>query len=114
MAEQEQPRSAPKRKTGESLIVRAANNWQLADAAAIQALTRGDADPEQQKRALNWILRQACMLPEWAYQPGASDRDTNIALGRQFVGHQIVKLQHVDMQMVRRTEPNADTHEPKS
>lgn len=54
------------------------------------------------------------MLPEWPYQPGANDRDTNIALGRQFVGHQIVKLQNADLQRIRRNEPNADQPEPKS
>ena len=113
MAEKEQPTRPRQRKIGASLIEQAANNWDLADASAIQALTTGTASADQQKRALNWILRQACMLPEWAYQPGANDRDTNIALGRQFVGHQIVKLQHVDMQKARRDEPNADQHEPK-
>ena len=114
MAEQEQPRAAPKRKIGQTLIEQAANNWQLADASAIQALARGEADADQQKRALSWILRQACALPEWVYQPGDSDRDTNIALGRQFVGHQIVKLQNADLSKLRRSEPNADKHEPKS
>ena len=64
MAEQEQPKAAPKRKTGESLIVRAANNWQLADAAAIQALARGEAEPEQQKRARALMGEIRRSLPE--------------------------------------------------
>lgn len=116
MAEREQPRApqAPRTKPGQPLIQQAVNNWTLADASAIQALTRGEATPDQQKRALDWILRKACALPEWAYQPGTSDRDTNIALGRQFVGHQIVKLQNADMSRLRRSEPNADQAEPKS
>lgn len=114
MKETEQPSSPRPRKAGASLIEQSANNWQLADASAIQAVSAGTASPEQQKRAMGWILKHACMLPEWPYQPGANDRDTNIALGRQLVGHQIVKLQNADLQRIRRTEPNADQPEPKS
>lgn len=64
-----------------------------ADAAALQALQRGNATPEQQKRALDWIVLKACATYDFAYRPGpVGERDTNIALGRQFVGQQIVKL----------------------
>lgn len=62
-----------------------------ADTAALQALARGTATSDQQKRALDWIVLQACGTYDLAYRPGDTDRDTNIALGRQFVGQQIVK-----------------------
>lgn len=114
MRENEQPQKPRPRRIGASLIEQSANNWQLADASAIQAVSAGTASPDQQKRAIDWILKQACILPEWPYQPGMNDRDTNIALGRQFVGHQIVKLQNADLQRIRRSEPNADQPEPKS
>lgn len=88
--------------------------FDLASVSAIQALTRGEASPEQQKTALGWILRSACALPEWPYRPGMNDRDTNIALGRHYVGHQIVRMQQADIAKLRRTEPNADPHDPQS
>lgn len=62
-----------------------------ADTAALQALARGNATMDQQKRALDWIVLKACGTYDFAYRPGESDRDTNVALGRQFVGQQIVK-----------------------
>jgi len=62
------------------------------DAAAMQALENGRATPDQQKRALRWIVTHAAALNDWAYRPGDSDRDTNVALGRQFVGQMIVSL----------------------
>ena len=49
---------------------------------------------DQQKRALDWIVHKACATYDFAYRPGGpeGERDTNIALGRQLVGQQIVKL----------------------
>lgn len=67
------------------------------DAAALQALQRGNASPQQQKRALDWVVLKACATYDFAYRPGENDRDTNIALGRQLVGQQIVKLLNVKM-----------------
>ncbi|HEX6992375.1 MAG TPA: hypothetical protein VF151_10835 [Gemmatimonadales bacterium] len=87
--------------------------WELADASAIKALLAGTANGEQQRRAMKWILETACALPDWAYRPHGSD-DTHIMLGRQFVGHQIMKLAKVNLAAVRRREPNADPHEPQS
>lgn len=95
---------ATSRKT---LLEQAANDWELADASAIKALMAGTADATQQKRALDWILKKACALPEWAYQPGENDRDTNIALGRQFVGHLIMKLVHINLAAMPR-KPHSD------
>lgn len=65
-----------------------------ADAVALQAIAKGTATIEQQKRALDWIILKACATYDWPYRPGGEDgnRDTTIALGRQFVGQQIVKM----------------------
>lgn len=95
-----------------TLLERAANDWEMADASAIKALHDGTADAQQQKRALDWILKKACGLPEWAYQPGPDDRDTNVALGRQFVGHLIMKLVRVNLAAVkRRSESDAPSEQ---
>lgn len=67
------------------------SDWELADAAAMQALERGEANAEQQKRALGWIINKASLTYESTYSP-ISDRDSSFAQGRRFVGLQIVKL----------------------
>lgn len=71
--------------------------WQNADAQSLKALKRGDATPEQQRRALEWIIREACGTYDFAFRPGANDRETNLALGRQMVGQQVVKLINLDL-----------------
>jgi hypothetical protein len=60
------------------------------DIRAIQSLATGTASEGQQKRAFEWILYNACGINNINYYP--SDRDTAFALGREFVGHQIVKM----------------------
>lgn len=77
-------------------------HWDIADATAIRNLYAGTATPEQQKRAIGYITNTLCGLEDWPYRPGESDRDTNIALGRQFVGHMILKFLRVDLSKVRR------------
>ena len=90
--------------------------WELADASAIQAMAHGVASPEQQQRALKWIIEAAAGTYEMSYRPGGEDgrRDTDFAEGRRMVGNQIVKLVNVNLAAMRRKEPNADPHEPKS
>lgn len=72
----------------------------VADAEAIQAVMSGMADDEQQRRAMKWVLESACGLPVWAYRD--SPRETDIALGRQFVGQQIIGLSKVNISEMRR------------
>lgn len=67
--------------------------FMAADAEAIQALFRGEAGKDQQKRALKWILEDACGLPVWGFRE--TQRETDIALGRHFVGQQIVGLSKI-------------------
>ena len=68
--------------------------YENADVAAIQALAKGTATPDQQKRAIDWIINKGCATYDFPYRPGGmeGDRDTCIAIGRMFVGQQIVKL----------------------
>lgn len=65
--------------------------WETPDAAAIQALARGDASPEQQKRALAWITNSAAMTYDETFVAGQGDVSQFLA-GRRNVGLQIVKL----------------------
>ena len=114
----EQPR-ARRRSLQEAL--EAAAPWkpapyEIADAAAIQALARGDATKDQQRRALDWILYGPCHLRDEPYRPGGpeGDRDTAFALGQANVGRQIAKLMTVNIGALRKTDPRSDPIEPKS
>lgn len=73
-----------------------------ADATSIQALAAGSANEGQQRRALQWILQSACGIGAWPYRE--SQRETDIALGRQFVGQQIVGLSKVNISKLKREE----------
>lgn len=74
--------------------------YDLADVSAVQALARGDATPDQQQRALRWIIERAAGSYEFNYYP--SDRDTAFALGRAFVGQQLVKLTKLSVSDLKR------------
>ena len=74
--------------------------YELADAAAVRALMDGVATPEQQKRALKWIVETAAGTYEFHYYSG--ERDTAFALGRAFVGQQVVKMTKVNVGALRR------------
>lgn len=74
--------------------------YELADAGAVQAMSRGEASPEQQIRALKWIIEQASGTYEFQFYP--TDRETAFALGRGHVGQQIVKLTKLNLSSLRR------------
>lgn len=103
------PRTKAPPATGHSAWLPA--DYELADVTAIQAVHRGDASPDQQRRALGWIINQACRTYDFAFRPGADDRETNLALGRQFAGQQVVKMLHLNPSALQRREPNADPPE---
>lgn len=64
-----------------------------AEHLAVKAVFAGTADAEQQKRAMEWILDKACILKEQHFYPGEDGRrNTDMALGRAFVGKQIARL----------------------
>lgn len=72
------------------------------DAAALQAVAAGTANDGQQKRAIDWILKSACGLPVWPYR--ADERETCVALGRQFVGQQIMGVLKVNISTLKKRE----------
>jgi hypothetical protein len=65
--------------------------WEPADASALQALQQGEASPEQQRRALDWVIKIACGTYNTSFYPGQPDASA-FAEGRRFVGTEIVKL----------------------
>ncbi len=76
--------------------------YELAHISAFQALQRGDASSDQQRMALDWLIKQASGMYEFHYYP--SDRDTAFALGRGFVGQQVVKLLTLNLMSLRREQ----------
>ena len=76
--------------------------YDVADVAAIQALVRGEADEEQQKRAIKWMIENAAGAYDFHYYENT--QHTAFALGRAFVGQQIVKMTRLNLQSLRRGE----------
>jgi hypothetical protein len=74
--------------------------YELADVAAFQALQRGEAEPEQQQRALKWLIEKCAGTYEFNFYP--TDRETAFALGRSYVGMQVVKLLKLNLMELRR------------
>lgn len=75
--------------------------YELADVRALKNLSAGNASPEQQQRALKWLVENACGTYDLSYRP-TSDRDTAFAEGRRFVGLQIVKMLHLNLDELRK------------
>lgn len=67
------------------------SDWDLADVTALQAMERGEASPDQQKRGLDWIINKACLTYESTYSP-VNAHDGSFAQGRRFSGLQIIKM----------------------
>jgi hypothetical protein len=61
-----------------------------ADIGAFKALWRGEADANQQQRAMRWLL-YATGVHSTSYDPD-SDRNTAFAEGKRWIGMQIGKL----------------------
>lgn len=72
----------------------------IPDAAAIKALEKGEATAEQQRRALDWILRAACDLGGIGFR-GEAPNALAFHEGRRFVGSQIVGLLKVDINKLK-------------
>lgn len=74
------------------------SGWDIPDAAAIQALQRGEATPDQQRRALTFIVNALAGTYDGSFRPGPDgDRVTAFAEGKRSVGLQIVKLANLSL-----------------
>lgn len=114
----EQPKPRKRTPTRENILASAPwvpPKWEKADASALQAMERGDASQGQQQRALLWIVHQAAGAYDMPFRPGGEDgrRDTDFALGRMFVGQQIVKLLRVNVAALPNDDQRADPVEPQ-
>lgn len=78
-------------------------DWEMADVSAVQALSRGDASPDAQKRALKWIIERAAMTYDQSFVPGQADV-THFIEGRRSVGNQIVKLLKIDLARLKQAK----------
>lgn len=65
-----------------------------AEAYAMQALARGEANESQQRAALDYIVNAICEYDGLSFRAGGTDGDraTAFAEGKRFVGAQIWKL----------------------
>lgn len=77
--------------------------WDYPDAAALQALALGEASPEQQRRALDWIIKSAAGTYQTSFIPGAPDASA-FSEGRRFVGLQLVKLLSLNLAVIRNAQ----------
>ena len=73
-----------------------------ADAAALQAMKRGEATPDQQVRAMEFIVGTISDRNGMSWRPGPDGaRETDFAEGRRFVGNQIVKLTNIPLSKIK-------------
>lgn len=77
--------------------------YDIADASAIQALIAGTATPDQQQRAIAWIVNNAAGTYEVCFEPD-NERTTAFESGRRFVGIEIVKLSKLNLGLLRRNK----------
>lgn len=74
--------------------------YEIPDVAAVQALEKGTATPEQQRRALAWMVNNACGTYDLEYR--TDQRDHAFASGRRFVGLQVVKMLKINLSKLKK------------
>lgn len=78
--------------------------WTDEEAGALQALYAGTAQPHQQKMALDYIINRLAGTYDTHYFPGPEgERNTAFALGKAYVGQQMVKLLKLNLKVLRTT-----------
>lgn len=73
--------------------------WEKAEASAIQAIVRGNPNADQCARFIKWLTK-VTMLYDQTYSP-LSDRDSNFAEGRRFIGRRFVILSKTNLSKIR-------------
>ncbi len=74
----------------------------IADVAALQALRRGEADADQQIRAIEYIIGVISARNDMSYRPGPDGAlDTAFSEGRRYVGNQIVRLTKLSLSKLK-------------
>ena len=80
-------------------------DWDIPVVAAVQALSRGEATPEQQKQFLNWQINICCGTYDQTFQE-LGERESSFAAGRRQVGLWLVKLLHLSTNALRKATPH--------
>lgn len=84
-------------------------DYDVADAAAVQAVAFGRASEDQQKRAMKWIVEKGCMAYDETFHP-ESERASTFMQGRRFVGLLLVKFTTASINALKKNaNPNAPT-----
>jgi hypothetical protein len=73
------------------------------DVAAIQALTTGTADADQQRHAIEWIVTVISGVYQPSFYPGGEDgrRKSDFAEGKRFIGNTILKMVNRNLSTVQ-------------
>lgn len=80
--------------------------YEVADAAALQAMQGGNASAPQQQRALKWII-QCARTYDSTYFPESS-RNTDFAEGKRAVGLQLVKLLNIKLGLIKKDQEETE------
>lgn len=95
--------------------------YEKLDIYAVRACIAGEATPDQQRRAIDWIINRAANLYDMSYREDGEGGVTATAFheGRRFVGNQIVKLTRPETLKAleiaaAKTHPKPSSREAKS
>lgn len=63
----------------------------ISEIAAVKAMANGNANGEQQKTVMEFILHKLCIVDELSYRPDelGGQRETDFSEGKRFVGLQL-------------------------
>ena len=80
-------------------------DYKAIHASAVQAMMHGEADEDQQKFLMKWLINDVCATYDQSYHPGVDgDRDTAFAEGKRFVGNTVIKMTRVNVSRMRQEE----------
>ena len=81
-------------------------DYAKADVAALQAMKRGEATPDQQIRALEYIVGTVCDRNGMSFRPGPDGAlEMAFAEGKRHVANQIVKFINTPLSKLKEDAP---------
>ena len=63
---------------------------ELADAVAVKALWSGEATPDQQKRAVEWLTKNVCLVGDLSFNLAEGPRASDFTEGKRWVGAMLI------------------------
>lgn len=79
--------------------------YEVHEGYALQAMQDGRATAPQQQQVLKWIINNLCRTYDNQYFPD-STRNTDFALGKRWVGQQLVKLLNIKLGLIKKDDQN--------